>query len=592
MTPSGFRRPLVVCLALIILVAGAAAALGLTALESAVHKGDVKKVKELLDKGANVNEFKYGTALMIAAQDGRLEIARLLIDRGADINVQSNMGWTALGLAADGGHTDMVDLLITKGADVDASIAAIKKWAEWTAGPPVSSPSKAQQILKAIGVVESRAGFAYYSAGQYDKAIAVFQSRMRDNPQDVQNYLGVAFSSVALKKYDDAKAAAEGAIKIAPDNADAYLGLADALMGKDDSASAVDPLKKGIALSPKNPWAYNRLGLAYYNLHDYPDAIVNFRKASELAPNELSPIQNLSNTYGRAGDLDDAIAMASRLVEKMPPRDSVDVLGFRSFLYREKGLFAQAASDAEKAVSIDPGKDWSRTAAGIEAFDKGNFDEAIRQISGVKDKDFVLAFIIEATAYAKKGDMARAEQVYGSVGAEAASSTNALVVRNARILADLLRPTMEGHFEKAKSLEGGPNYREAVAEYALALKTADEGAAKAIRTHVAALIKAHPDVGELPEDARKYVMRGEVLVDEKHPGDAIQQYAAAARLAPFYPQDYYNMAVLSANLGKFKEAVSLMHAFLDLSPDAKNAREATDLTYKWEFMLEQASGKK
>ena len=103
--------------------------------------------------------------------------------------------------------------------------------------------------------------------------------------------------------------------------------------------------------------------------------------------------------------------------------------------------------------------------------------------------------------------------------------------------------------------------------------------------------QSHPEVGELTEDARKYVMRAEVLVDEKKPGDAIEQYAQAAKLAPFYPQDYYNMAVLSANLGKFKEAVSLMHAFIDLAPDAKNAREAADLTYKWEFMLERASGK-
>jgi ankyrin repeat protein len=59
---------------------------GITALQKAVHKGDIKKVQELLDKGADVNEWNFGTALIWAASENRLEIAKLLIDRGADAN--------------------------------------------------------------------------------------------------------------------------------------------------------------------------------------------------------------------------------------------------------------------------------------------------------------------------------------------------------------------------------------------------------------------------------------------------------------------------------------------------------------------------
>jgi tetratricopeptide (TPR) repeat protein len=274
------RTPYVLGLAFVLAFAGtSSASIGLTALENAVHKGDVKKVEELLDKGADVNEFKYGTALMIAAQEGRLEIARLLIARKADINIQSNIGWSALGLAADAGYTDMVDFLIAKGADVDGAIAGIRKWAAWTAGPPVSSPSKAQKILQATGVVQARAGFAYYSSGQYEKSLAVFQARVKEIPNDVQNWLGLAFSSAALKKYDDAKAA----------------------------------------------------------------AIANFRKASDLAPDDQVLLRNVMHTCGRSGDFDGAIAAGDRLLTKLPVKDSVEVLGYRSTLYRQKGMPAQAA---------------------------------------------------------------------------------------------------------------------------------------------------------------------------------------------------------------------------------------------------------
>ena len=585
-------RPLAACLALIIFAAGPASAIwGLTALENAAHKGDLKKVKDLLDKGADVNEFKYGTALMIAAQDGHIDVAKLLLDRGADPNIMASMGWTALGMAADAGKLDMVDLLITRGADVDKAIAGVRTWAEWTAGPPVRSQSKAQQILKAIDVIQGRAGLAYYSAGQYDKALAVFQSSVKQNPNDVESLVGLAFSATALKKYDDARGAAEAAVKLAPGNADAHTALGDALKGQGHAAAAVDALKKAVELSPKNPWVASRLGGAYYQLDDYPNAIACFRKAADLAPDSPGPLRDLFNACARAGQFDAAIAASDRLLTMLPSKDTTDVLGFRSLVYREKGMPLQAAAEAGKAASIDPNNDWSRTALAAVALDKGNYDETIRQLSGVADKEWPLPHLIEAVAYAKKGDTARAEQIYGTFGHDAVSSASVITRTSARALADLLKPATQAHLDKAASLEAGPDYKQAVAEYALAIRAADDAGAKTIRTRVAAIIKAHPEVGELPESARKFVMRGEVLVDEKKPAEAIAQYAEASRLAPFYPNTYYNMAVLSASQAKFKEAVNLMHAFLDLAPDDQKAREARDLTYKWEFMIEQEKKK-
>jgi len=35
-----------------------------------------------------------------------------------------------------------------------------------------------------------------------------------------------------------------------------------------------------------------------------------------------------------------------------------------------------------------------------------------------------------------------------------------------------------------------------------------------------------------------------------------------------------------------------MNAYLELSPAAPNAREAKDLIYKWEFMIERGADKK
>ncbi|QOJ78899.1 ankyrin repeat domain-containing protein [Infirmifilum lucidum] len=86
-------------------------------LLEAAARGDYGKVKELLDRGADVNtRDKYGwTPLHYAADGGHLEVARLLLDRGADVNTRDNDGRTPLDLARAMGHKEVVELLESVG---------------------------------------------------------------------------------------------------------------------------------------------------------------------------------------------------------------------------------------------------------------------------------------------------------------------------------------------------------------------------------------------------------------------------------------------------------------------------------------------
>ena len=76
----------------------------------------------MLDKGAEVdraNERRYATPLFIACQEGHVEAARLLLEKGADVNRPTEKGWTPLFIACWKGHVDAARLLLEKGADVD-----------------------------------------------------------------------------------------------------------------------------------------------------------------------------------------------------------------------------------------------------------------------------------------------------------------------------------------------------------------------------------------------------------------------------------------------------------------------------------------
>ena len=84
-------------------------------------KGDVDGVRSLLDQGVNVNakDSALGcTALVYAAQWDKPDVVRLLLARGADINMIGD-GYTPLTMAASLGKTDIVRILIDKGADVN-----------------------------------------------------------------------------------------------------------------------------------------------------------------------------------------------------------------------------------------------------------------------------------------------------------------------------------------------------------------------------------------------------------------------------------------------------------------------------------------
>lgn len=73
----------------------------------------------LLDSGAQVNmpADSFESPLTLAACGGHVELAALLIDRGANLEEVNDEGYTPLMEAAREGHEDMVALLLSQGED-------------------------------------------------------------------------------------------------------------------------------------------------------------------------------------------------------------------------------------------------------------------------------------------------------------------------------------------------------------------------------------------------------------------------------------------------------------------------------------------
>jgi Ankyrin repeats (3 copies) len=85
----------------------------------AVRTGDVAALKAVLASGVNVNtKFRYDRmALSFAADRGNVEVVKVLLDAGADVNARDTFyGMDAMSQALNKKHTAIVRMLLKKGA--------------------------------------------------------------------------------------------------------------------------------------------------------------------------------------------------------------------------------------------------------------------------------------------------------------------------------------------------------------------------------------------------------------------------------------------------------------------------------------------
>src|SRR5712692_1050286 len=86
----------------------------------------------------------------------------------------------------------------------------------------------------------------------------------------------------------------------------------------------------------------------------------------------------------------------------------------------------------------------------------------------------------------------------------------------------------------------------------------------------------------LPEAANKYKVQAEGAVRDKEFDDAADLYAEALKIAPWWPVGRFNRALVLGETGDYESARREMSYYLQLVPDAPNARAAQNKIYEWE----------
>lgn len=100
------------------------------------------------------------------------------------------------------------------------------------------------------------------------------------------------------------------------------------------------------------------------------------------------------------------------------------------------------------------------------------------------------------------------------------------------------------------------------------------------------------DAQNISDEARRYFDRGMAAVEmAKSPTDyedAIKEFEKAARLAPGWPDVYYNLGMVQEKVNKYNEAVTSLKQYLRLAPNARDTEMVKSTINKIEYKKQKA----
>jgi len=191
---------------------------------------------------------------------------------------------------------------------------------------------KAVELDKNNADALEKLGKVQIQEGSADKALALYQQSIKDNPREVNFYILSGELYESKKDWDHAKSMYQQALSISPDHPLASNNLAYLILEQGGNVDVAMGLAQAARRgAPDWPNAADTFGWAYYRKGIYDSAIGQFQEALRLGAKHGEP-------------------------------DNADVHYHLGLAYEKKNNLALARQQLEKAVKLDPKKDDARKA--------------------------------------------------------------------------------------------------------------------------------------------------------------------------------------------------------------------------------------
>src|SRR5216110_2257103 len=198
---------------------------------------------------------------------------------------------------------------------------------------------------------EFQAAVAEYDSGHYAEAAAKLENLVREAPEsfEVHELLGLVYSAES----QDARATQhlQKAVHLKPDSAPARTNLAANLAHLGKLALAAEQFKKAVELDPRNFDTNHNLGEAYVRSGKIADAAPFLEKAQQINPSSYDNGYDLSLAYIQIGRLADARQLIQDLLKRKNTAELHNLLGE---VEEKDGKFVEAENEYETAAHMDP----------------------------------------------------------------------------------------------------------------------------------------------------------------------------------------------------------------------------------------------
>jgi len=372
---------------------------------------------------------------------------------------------------------------------------------------------------------------------------------------------------------------------------------------------AIGKYTDAVILNPKAWEAYSYRAKANFRKQKYDESITDISQAITLSPATVSLYEVRAEAYSAKSVWDKAIEDYNMVISKSEKKDPrLNSLHFkRGQLYYWSEKHEQAISDFNQAIQIATVN--KQDAAMIYSFRGTAYYKLGRYSEAIKDIDQYLAagkvdagsLMFQGLSFMKTNDTGRAKaNAQRMVDMDPSkeiyfSGDHLLEIYDLEMRRKVVKQTLdEAHaiMEEEKSLTSKSLANIKLTEafeklnkawyYSPELDQADRDLKNSIRADlftVHAKMKPKP---ELPESARKYMVQANSATGEKKYPVAISLWNKVLAIAPWYPTAYFNKALLNEFMGDFQSSIENMNKYLELYPDAEDARAARDKIYEWE----------
>lgn len=245
--------------------------------------------------------------------------------------------------------------------------------------PLAKDPARAKGNEDQAAAALVELGVAHQQLGEYESAIAVFESARALVPDDPRYEVYVAQALVSARQFDKADQLAQQALARSPGDPRFLRVRAQALSRAGRGAEAITLLEGASPSTKRDPQIALGLADAYAAEKRYDDAVRVVQEAAAQFGGGPFALR-LTGLYEEAGRPADA----ERELRQMLERDPLDAtaLNYLGYLLADRNeRLAEAQSLIERALAIEPGNPSFLDSLGWTLFRQGKFDAALEPLA-------------------------------------------------------------------------------------------------------------------------------------------------------------------------------------------------------------------